>query len=110
MEVVRHGTACEPRHQVPSAHFSVLSDFTCVCVCWLLSYVRLFVTPQTIAHQVSLSMEFSRQEYRSELPFLSPEELSKPGSNPGLLHHSQRVPSTYFNVLSDFTYKLQTQG
>ena len=28
-----------------------------------LSHVQLFVTPWTIAHQASLSMEFSRQEY-----------------------------------------------
>ena len=30
-----------------------------------LSHVQLFVTPWTVAHQVSLSMEFSRQEYWS---------------------------------------------
>ena len=29
----------------------------------LLSHVRLFVTPQTVACQATLSMEFSRQEY-----------------------------------------------
>ena len=32
-----------------------------------------------VAHQVSLSMEFSRQEYWSGLPFPSPEELPNPG-------------------------------
>ena len=30
------------------------------------------VTPWTIAHQSTLSMEFSRQEYHSGLPFLTP--------------------------------------
>ena len=34
-----------------------------------LSRVRLFATPWTIAHQAPLSMEFSRQEYWSGLPF-----------------------------------------
>ena len=34
--------------------------------------VRLFVTPQTRAHQALLSMGFSRQEYWSGLPFPSP--------------------------------------
>ena len=29
----------------------------------LLSCVQLFVTPWTVAHQASLSMELSRQEY-----------------------------------------------
>ena len=35
----------------------------------LLSHVQLFATLWTVAHQASLSMEFSRQEYWSGLPF-----------------------------------------
>ena len=35
------------------------------------------------AHQVPLSMGFSRQEYRSGLPFLSPGDLPDPGTEPG---------------------------
>ena len=38
----------------------------------MLSSVQLFVTPWTIDSQVPLSMEFSRQEYWSGLPFPSP--------------------------------------
>ena len=37
------------------------------------------VTPWTVAHQAPLSMEFSRQEYWSELPFPSSEYLPNPG-------------------------------
>ena len=37
-----------------------------------------FVTPWTIACQASLSMEFSRQEYWSGLPFPSPRDLPDP--------------------------------
>ena len=37
----------------------------------LLSHVWLFETPTTVAHQAPLSMEFSRQEYWSGLPFPS---------------------------------------
>ena len=37
------------------------------------------MTPQTAAHQASLSMEFSRQEYRSGLPFSTPGDLPDPG-------------------------------
>ena len=33
--------------------------------------VKLFVTPWTVAHQVPLSMEFSRQEYWSRVPLPS---------------------------------------
>ena len=44
-----------------------------------LSHVWLFATPWTIAHQAPLSMEFSRQEYWSGLPFPSPGDLSNPG-------------------------------
>ena len=38
----------------------------------LLSCVQLLVIPWTVAHQAPLSMEFSRQEYCSGLPFPSP--------------------------------------
>ena len=36
-----------------------------------------------IAGQTLLSMEFSRQEYWSRLPFPSPGDLSDPGMEPG---------------------------
>ena len=45
----------------------------------MLNCVRLFVTPWTVVCQASLSMEFSRQEYCSGLPFPTPEDLSGPG-------------------------------
>ena len=37
------------------------------------------MTPWTVAHQASLSMGFSRQEYWSGLPFPSPGDLPDPG-------------------------------
>ena len=40
----------------------------------MLSCGRLFATPWSVACQVPLSMEFSRQEYGSGLPFPSPGE------------------------------------
>ena len=46
------------------------------------SHVRLFATLWTVACQAPLSMEFSRQEYWSGLPFPSPEELPNPGIEP----------------------------
>ena len=46
------------------------------------SHVLLFVTLWTVAYQVPLSMEFSRQEYWSELPFAPPEDLPDPGIEP----------------------------
>ena len=52
------------------------------CVCQLVSLVRLFATPWTVAHQASLSVGFSRQEYWSGLSFPSPENLPDPGVEP----------------------------
>ena len=49
---------------------------------WVLSHVQFFETPWTVAHQTPLSMGFSRQEYWSGLPFLSPGELPNPGIEP----------------------------
>ena len=39
-------------------------------------------TPWTVAHQAPLSMGFSRQEYWSRLPFLSPGDLPDPETGP----------------------------
>ena len=47
-----------------------------------LSCVRFFVTPWIVAYQASPSMEFSRQEYQSGLPFPSPGDLPDPGIEP----------------------------
>ena len=59
-----------------------LSEDAGVCVCESLSCVRHFATPWTVAFQVPLSMEFSRQEYWSGLPFPSPGDLLGPGIKP----------------------------
>ena len=56
----------------------------CVCVC-MLSHVWLFTTPWTVACQAPLSMEFSRQEYWSGLPFPSPGDLPDPEIEPASL-------------------------
>ena len=51
----------------------LLSHFSCV---WL------FETLSTTTHQAPLSMGFSRQEYWSGLPFLTPGDLPDPGMEP----------------------------
>ena len=48
----------------------------------LLSRVQLFAIPWTVAYQAPPSMEFSRQEYWSGLPFPSPGGLSDLGIEP----------------------------
>ena len=60
------------RRRTVSFHSYLLA----VCV---LSCVRLFAISWTVAPQVSLSMEFSRQEYWIGLPFPPPGDLSDPG-------------------------------
>ena len=46
------------------------------------SVVSDSATPWTVAHQDPLSMEFSRQEYWSEVPFPTPGDLPNPGMEP----------------------------
>ena len=48
----------------------------------MLSGVWLFATPWTVACQVSLSMEFPRQEYLSGLPCPPPGDLPDAGIKP----------------------------
>ena len=50
--------------------------FTLACMhAQSFSHVRLFATPETIAHQAPLSKKFSQQEYWSGWPFPSPGNL-----------------------------------
>ena len=61
--------------------FAIWCDLI-VCVCTrmqLLSHVQLFVTPWTVARQAPLSMECSKQESWSGLPFPTPGDLPDPG-------------------------------
>ena len=48
----------------------------------VLSHVHFFLTPWTVAHQTPLSVGFSRQVYRSGLPFPFPGDLLDPGVEP----------------------------
>ena len=59
----------------------VLCQSMCKCVLTH-SVVSNSATPWTVAHQAPLSMESSRQEYWSGLPFLSPGDLPNPGIEP----------------------------
>ena len=52
------------------------------------------VSSWTVALQAPWSMEFSRQEYRSGLPFPSPGDLPDPGIKPGSpTLHADSLPS-----------------
>ena len=70
-----------------------------------LSYVWLFATPSTVAHEVLPSMEFSRQEYWSGLPLLSPRHLPdawiEPASPVSLALQADSLPVSWaINLLS----------
>ena len=53
-----------------------------LCCAQLLSCIRLLANPWTVAHESSVSMAFSRQEYWSGLPFPMPWDLPGPGIKP----------------------------
>ena len=77
------------------------------CMLGHCSHVLLIVTPRTVARQTPLSMEFSRQEYWSELPCPSPGDLPnlgielclRQGANSLTLSH-QGSPNLYRDTLS----------
>ena len=83
------------------------------CILSSFSHVWLFVTPRTVAHQAPPSMEFSRQEYWSELPY-SPGDLPYPGikpASPALAADSlpvslQGSPSSTHNTCYSFFLRL----
>ena len=69
--------------QVPQDLLQNLFVFWPACVLSHFSYIWLFVTPRTVAHQAPLSMGFCRQEYWSQL--LLQGIFSSQGSNPHFL-------------------------
>ena len=71
-------------HPSRSSQSTKLSSLCYIAVSeWkMLSHVHLFATPWIVIHQISLSMEFSRQEYWSGLPFPFPRDHPNPGIKP----------------------------
>ena len=53
--------------------YIIVFTFSCFVI------VQIFATPWTVAHQVPLSMGFSRQEYWNGLPFPPPGDLPDSG-------------------------------
>ena len=53
--------------------------YVLVCAC---AQSSLFVIPWTVARHTPLSMEFSKQEYWSGLPFPTLGDLADPGIEP----------------------------
>ena len=70
---------------------------TCACA-QSLSCVRLFVTPGTKTRQAPLSVEFSRQDYLSRLPFLPLVNLLSPRIESTSLVH-QVLADRFFTTL-----------
>ena len=73
-------------HTWTSGHNSIKAGMTFVLTkvkVKLLSRVRFFATPWTVAYQAPPSMGFSRQECWSGLPFPSPGDLPDPGIETG---------------------------
>ena len=82
----------------------------------LLSHVRLFAIPWTVAYQSPPPMEFSRQEYWSGLPFPTPGDLPDPEMEPRspTLQADALSPelpgkqfsSTFYGYMVDFQKKM----
>ena len=64
----------------------------------MLSRVQLFETLWAVTLQAPLSMEFSKQEYWIELPFLTPGDLPDPGIEPTSLE-SPALAGRFFIIV-----------
>ena len=73
--------------KVMSLLFNMLSRF--VIACLHAQSCQTLCDPWTVASQAPLSMEFSRQDYWSGLPFLTPGNFPDPGIKPMSLLHWQ---------------------
>ena len=73
-----HWKSCLPLQMVSSLSGAIIWCSAMPDSLWPTDYSP----PDTIAPQAPLSMEFSRQEYWSGLPFPPPEDLCNPGIKP----------------------------
>ena len=91
------------KYTTETSLLAILRIFTVKVKVKSLSRVWLFVTLWTVAYQAPQSMEFSRQEYWSGLPFPSPGDLPNPGIKPGSpALQADALPSEpVFNILDD---------
>ena len=87
----------------------------CPCIYGQSLQSCLSVTLWTVAHQVPLSVGFSRQEYCSGLPCPPPGVLPNPGKDPHLLHplhwqadslHTCMYKYTYFFIFFPLSIKI----
>ena len=79
---IRCGTHSRPVVLQTTLLLSLDISFLIYACAQLLSYVQLFATPWTVAHQAPLSMGFSRQDYWRGLPCCLPGDLPDPGMEP----------------------------
>ena len=72
------------------------------------------MVPWTVTHRAPLSMELSRQEYWSELPFPTPEDLPDPETEPTSAAFAGRfvttVPPGKSQVASIFSHSFPLIG
>ena len=69
---------CSVAQSIPSSKWPALVG-RLACLLSRFSHVWVFAALCTVAHQAPLSMEFSRWEYWSGLPFPTPGDLPNPG-------------------------------
>ena len=78
----------------------------------MLSHVRLFVSPWTVACEAPLPIEFSRQEFWCGLPFHSPGDPPDPRiepttlESPALAGRLFTISTTCCSVLNSFSHVL----
>ena len=82
-------------------HAQYSTTTTSACVLSHFGRVRLFVTLWTVAHQASLSMQFSRKEYWNEMPLTSPGHLPDAGNQPMSLT-SPTLPDDFFTTSANW--------
>ena len=97
-------------------HFSKPGTVLVVVVVKVTQSCLTLATSGTVAHQVPLSMGFSRQEYWSGLPFPSPRDLSNPGITVLVIHpkkHEKYCSKCQHNLrdsLKSFKYTCPDQN
>ena len=98
----RHHKFKQSGPEIAALQVQTVTLFTYVCISYF-SHFWLCVTLWTVACQAPLSMEFSRQEYWSGLPFPPAGDLADPGIEPTSLT-SPALAGRFFTTSTTYTF------
>ena len=110
LDWLKRGEVTRTTNTWSSSTSSTLFPYQIDSAATVLIHIKLFITPWTIVCQAPLSMEFSREEYWSGLPFSAPRDLPDPGIQPTFLVSLALAGRFFYHCATWEAYQIDSLG